>query len=146
MGCRHSSSPPNSPKLLMKNEHLKKKFRFQHKQKSILKSISLEHILDGSGRYLYEKLEFQSACLIYDLSSTHLLLYNQRQLHLIHLQTLNIQKEFLSNEFFDIQDIVWSIQLNAFLILTTNQLYQTGYERIDLKPIELIQVDDRKSS
>lgn len=144
MGCRHSSSPPNSPKLLIKNEHLKKKFRFQHKQKSILKTISLEQILDGSARFLYEKLEFQSTCLIYDLSSTHLLLYNQRHLYLIHLQTLNIQQDFLSNDYFDVQTIVWSTQMNCFLVLTTNQLYQTGYERIDLKPIEQIQVEEEE--
>ena len=145
MGCRHSSSPPSSPKLLMKNGNLKKKIFFQRTQKfshqkPSSKTINLEHILDGDGKNLIQRFEFNSACLIYDISFTHILLSNQRQLHLINLNTMNMETSFLPNEQIDIQEIVWSIQLNTFLILTTDQLYQTGCEQIELKPIHQIQV------
>lgn len=152
MGCRHSSSPPSSPKLMLKNGGLKKKILFNHSQKysqskshsnkslQAMKMFNLEQILDGHGEHLIHRWEFNSTCLLFDLSSTHILLLNQRQLHLIHINTMNIETSLLAMEQLDIQEIVWSTQLNQFLLLTTDQLYQTGVEQIQLKPIQQIQV------
>lgn len=144
MGCRHSSSPPSSPKFLMKKKfiHSKKLLHQKSKTKSL---INLEQILDGHGKNLLNRLEFNSTCLIYDLSSTHILLFLHPQLHLIHINTMNIETMFLPNDNFDIQEIVWSVQLNLFLILTTDQLYQTNIEQLQLQPIHQIQVK-RKGS
>jgi len=153
MGCRHSSSPPSSPKLIIKNVELKNKIFFSHTKKfhyqksnEIKSSIStktlfnLEQILDGHGRNLIKKFEFNSACLLFDISLTHILLLNNRQLYLININTMNIETYFLSINSIDIQEIVWSTQLNMFLILTTDQLYQTNIDQLELKPIQQIQV------
>jgi hypothetical protein len=149
MGCRHSSSPPSSPKLMMKKDGLKKKIFHSHTQKlhyqksntiKPSKTFNIEQILDGHGENLIKRFEFDSTCLIFDISSTHILLLNQRQLHLININTMNIETSFISIDQLDIQEIVWSIQLNCFVILTTDQLYQTGIERLELKPIHQIQV------
>lgn len=153
MGCRHSSSPPASPKLLMKNSALKKKILFPHSQRFHLqkhhhsskssyamKSFNLEHILDGHGQNLIKRFEFDSTCLLFDISPTHILLLNHRQLHLININSTNIETSILPIDHLDIQEIVWSNQLNHFLLLTTDQLYQTGVEQIQLKPILQIQV------
>ena len=61
-------------------------------------------------------------------------------LYLININTMNIETYFISIDNIDIQEIVWSTQLNCFLILTTDQLYQTGIDQIQLKPIHQIQV------
>ncbi|UJR22924.1 hypothetical protein I4U23_025952 [Adineta vaga] len=151
MGCRHSSSPPNSPTKIVKNAGpiaLKKKILFSHTQKlhhqksnhlktsSPIKTLDLEQILDGDGKNLMKRFEFTSTCLLYDISSTHILLFDNNQFHLIDLNTMNIKTCALS---MDIQEIVWSTQLNRFLILTTDQLYQTDIDQIQLKPIHQIQ-------
>jgi len=149
MGCRHSSSPPGSPKLLMKKDGLKKKIFLKHHHhqklngiKSIIatKTFNLEQILDGHGKNLIKRFEFDSTCLLFDISLTHILLFNQRQLHLININTMNIETCFISIDQLDIQEIGWSTQLNRFLILTTDQLYQTEIEKLELKPIHQIQV------
>jgi homoserine acetyltransferase len=153
MGCRHSSSPSNSPKLLHKNRGLKRKIffphsrKFPHHQKSngmkssiSPKTFNLEQILDGHGENLIKRFEFNSICHLFDVSLTHILLLNHRQLQLIHINTMNIETSFLPIDHFDIQEIVWSTQLNLFLILTTDQLYQTGIDQLQLKPLHQIQV------
>jgi hypothetical protein len=72
----------------------------------------------------------------------HILLLDAGQLHLINIGTMNIESCFLSEENMDIQEIVWSSQLNRFLILTTDRLYQTDVDQIQLKLIHQIQVRD----
>lgn len=148
MGCRHSSSPPSSPKLLMKNRDLKTKFfhskKIRHQKSKTIStksSLNLEQILDGHGKNLIKRFEFDSTCLVYDISSTHILLFLHRQLHLININTMNMETNFLPNENLDIQEIVWSVQLNAFFILTTDQLYQTNIDQLQLQPIHQIQVN-----
>jgi len=155
MGCRHSSSPPSSPKLIIKNRGLKTKIyhhhhhskKFNHQKSngikssiSIKSSLNLEQILDGHGQNLLKRFQFDSDCILYDISLTHILLLNNKQLDLININTMNIERFFLSNNYFDIQEIVWSTQLNIFLILTTDQLYQTNVDQLQLKPIHQIQV------
>jgi hypothetical protein len=150
MGCRHSSSPPSSPKLLIKNSKtfaLKNKIFLQHAQKSNgIKSsktsslCNLEQLLDGHGTNLIKRLEFNSPCLLFDLSLTHILLLDYRQLCLININTMNMNTLNLSYDNFDIQEIVWSTQLNQFLILTTDRLYQTGNDQLELQPIHRIEV------
>jgi hypothetical protein len=144
MGCRHSSSPPSSPKngglktKIFHHHHYHHSKKFNH-QKSKL-SLNLEQILDGHGKNLFKKFQFNSDCLLFDISLTHILLLNNKQLDLININTMNIETYFLSNNYFDIQEIVWSSQLNIFLILTTDQLYQTNIDQLQLKPIHQIQV------
>ena len=162
MGCRHSSSPPGSPKMIIQNGGpmaLKNKISIQRLQKlnqqkssdikpptatrtspSLLTKLNLEHILDGHGKNLIKRFEFDSACLIFDLSSTHILLLDDSQLRLINIKTLNIEIFLLPMDNMDIQEIAWSSQLNAFLILTTDRLYQTGIDQLELKLIHQIQV------
>ncbi len=138
---------------MMKKDGLKKKIFFSphiqkfHHQKSntikssmAMKTFNLEQILDGHEENLIKRFEFNSTCLLFDISLTHILLLNQRQLHLININTMNIETYFLSIDQLDIQEIVWSTQINHFLILTTDQLYQTGIEQLELKPIHQIQV------
>lgn len=157
MGCKHSSSS-NSPKLINKHGQqisLKNKIFLQHEKKhtnqnstNMKKSIhsktipllNLEQILDGHGKSLTKKFEFNSACLLFDVSLTHILLLNDRQLYLINLNTMNIDKNILLTDNIDIQEIVWSMQLNYFLILTTDQLYQINVEQFEFTPIIQMQV------
>ncbi|CAF1675656.1 unnamed protein product, partial [Adineta ricciae] len=151
MGCRHSSSPPNSPKKVVKNSNpiaLKKKIFLSHSQRlhhpkfngwktsSPLKTFNLEQILDGQEENLVKRLEFTSTCLLYDVSSTHILLFDNNQLHLIDMNTMNTRTILVS---MDIQEIVWSTHLNRFLVLTTDQLYQTELDQMQLKPVQQIQ-------
>jgi hypothetical protein len=162
MGCRHSSSPPGSPKIRIQNggpSELKNKISIQRLQKinqqksngiksittnktspSLLTASNLEQILDGHGKNLIKRFEFDLACLIYDLSSTHILLLDDRQLRLINIKTLDINTYSLRIDNMNIQEIAWSSQLNAFLILTTDRLYQTGTDQLQLKPLDQIQV------
>ncbi|CAF0777539.1 unnamed protein product [Adineta steineri] len=157
MGCRHSLSPPSSPKKTVKNNgpiELKKKIFFQHAEKfshqkfnsiktsfsiKTFSALNIEEILDGHGKNLLKKFEFTSTCLLFDVSLTHILLLNNRELHLININTMNIETYTLPSDYMDIQDIVWSSQLNVFLILTTDQLYETDVDQIKLKAIHQIQ-------
>jgi hypothetical protein len=145
MGCNHSSSPPNSPKQI-KTKSLKNKIFIQHSQKTKssislkFSSFNIEQILDGHGKNLIKRLEFNSPCLLFDLSSTHILLLANQQLNLININTMNINTLILPNYNLDIQEIVWSGKLNSFLILTTDQLYQTDIEQLQLKSIQQIEV------
>lgn len=158
MGCRHSSSPPGSPKKAVKNAGpiaLKSKRFFHHSQKlhqsklyglktssssKLLPALNLEHVLDGHGESLVKRFEFTSTCLLFDVSSTHILVLDDDQLHLIHIGTMHMESCFVSKEKMDIQEIVWSSQVNRFLVLTTDRLYQTDVDQIQLKSIEQIQV------
>jgi len=155
MGCRHSSSPPSSPKKIVGPISLKKKILNHHSQKfhsqksnapKTFSSLNFEQILDGHGKHLLKRFEFNSACLLFDVSLTHILLLDNRQFHLIHINTMNIETSILPNDNMDIQEIVWSTQLNLFLILTTDQLYQTDIDQIKLKSIQQIQVKFPKTS
>ncbi|CAF3861301.1 unnamed protein product [Rotaria sordida] len=158
MGCRHSSSPSNSPKIITKNGGritLKNKISIQqHSQKynhektngiklsisnKTFSSLNLEQILDNHGKNLIKRFEFNSACLLFDVSLTHILLFNNRQLYLININTMNIDTYILLIDTINIQEIVWSSQLNKFLILTSDQLYQTGIDQLQLTPIHQIQ-------
>ncbi|CAF4008038.1 unnamed protein product, partial [Rotaria sp. Silwood1] len=52
---------------------------------------------------------------------------------------MNIDTYILLIDNINIQEIVWSTQLNKFLILTTDQLYQTDIDQLQLIPIHQIQ-------
>ena len=56
---------------------------------------------------------------------------------------MNVETSFVPIDHLDIQEIVWSSQLNRFLLLTTDRLYQTESEQIQLKPIQQIQVRNK---
>ena len=118
---------------MLKTGGLKKKIFFSptqkyppnkshHSQRSLqaMKMFNLEQILDGHGEQLIHRFEFNSACLLFDLSSTHILLLNHRQLHLININTMNVETSFVPIDHLDIQEIVWSSQLNRFLLFTTD--------------------------
>ena len=77
---------------------------------------------------------------MFDVSRTHTLLLDGRQLHLINMETMNIKTSVLPLDCGDIQEITWSARLNAFLLLTTDRLYQTGTKHLRPIPIQQIQV------
>ncbi|CAF2610512.1 unnamed protein product [Rotaria sp. Silwood2] len=158
MGCRHSSSRAKSSKIITKNRGqitLKNKiFIQQHSQKHnyeksndikssisnrIFSSLNLEQILDNHGKNLIKRFEFNSACLLFDVSLTHIILLNNKQLYLININTMNIDTYILLIDTINVQEIVWSSQLSKFLILTTDQLYQTDIDQLQLAPIYQIQ-------
>jgi hypothetical protein len=56
------------------------------------------------------------------------------------MATMNIETSILPLDCGDLQEIAWSSKLNAFLLLTTDQLYQTGTKRLHPTPIHQIQV------
>ncbi|CAF3414197.1 unnamed protein product [Rotaria socialis] len=167
MGCRHSSSPPESPVKLVQNGGpiiLKSKISIHRAQvidqrisngtkssrlsissKKISRlvlpsiSVSLEQILDGHGKHLIKRFELDTACLLLDASRAHTLLLDGRQLRLIHMETMSMETNILPVDCRDIQEIAWSSKLGKFLLLTTDQLYQTGCKKLQPVPIHEIQ-------
>ncbi|CAF0837810.1 unnamed protein product [Rotaria sordida] len=171
MGCRHSSSPPESPIKLVQNGGpviLKSKISIQRTQvidqrisngmktsrlsissKKICRSLSrltvsfaalsLEQTLDGHGKHLIKRFELDTPCLLLDVSRTHTLLVDGRKLRLINMETMNIETNILPIDCKDIQEIAWSSKLNTFLLLTTDQLYQTSCKHLHPIPIHQIQ-------
>ncbi|CAF3017482.1 unnamed protein product [Rotaria socialis] len=149
MGCGNSSSASNSTKLINKNEgriSLKNTIfieqRKKHNHEKFTKacsSLNLEQIFDGRGKNLLKRFEFDSACLLFDISLTHILLLNGKQLYFINLNTMNIDKTIVLIDTMNIQEIVWSSKLKYFLILTTDQLYKTNFDQFELISIHQIQ-------
>ncbi len=103
-------------------------------------ALCLEQILDGRGEHLIQRFELDTACLLFDVSRTHTLLLDGRQLRLINMETMTIETNILPLDCGDIQEIAWSSKLNAFLLLTMDRLYQTGIKHLHPKPIHQIQV------
>jgi hypothetical protein len=101
----------------------------------------LERTLDSHGEHLVKRLELDSTCFLFDMSSTHILLLDRRRLRLIHMQTMTIETEILPLDTLDIQDIAWSSQLNAFLLLSTDRLYRKRTDQSLLTAIDQIQVN-----
>ncbi|CAF0723637.1 unnamed protein product [Rotaria sp. Silwood1] len=171
MGCRHSSSPPESPVKLVQNGGpviLKSKISVHRTQiidhrtpngtktsrlsicsKKISRSLSpltlpftassLEQTLNGHGKHLIKRFELDTPCLLLDVSRTHILLVDDRKLRLINMETMNMETNILPIDYKDIQEIAWSSKLNTFLLLTTDQLYQTGCKHLHPTPIHQIQ-------
>ncbi|UJR25995.1 hypothetical protein I4U23_007342 [Adineta vaga] len=175
MGCRHSSSPPESPvKRITENGGpiiLKSKISIHRAQifdqqsplgnKSLSSSrlsistkktclslsslpipftaLCLEKTLDEHDHYLIKRFKLDTPCLILDVSRTHILLLDGRQLRLIHMETMDIETCVLPLTCADVQEIAWSSKLNAFLLLTTDQLYKTSTKQLQLIPIHQIQ-------
>ncbi|CAF0969872.1 unnamed protein product [Adineta steineri] len=175
MGCKHSSSPPESPIKPIQNGGpivLKSKISIQraqiidHQTSNGIKSLSssalsisakkktclslsslplpftvlcLEKTLDGHDHYLMKRFQLDTPCFLLDVSRTHILLVDGRQLRLINMETKDIETCIIPLNCGDIQDISWSSKLNAFLILTTDQLYKTGTKQLQPIPIPQIQ-------
>ncbi|CAF4976714.1 unnamed protein product [Rotaria sp. Silwood1] len=156
MGCKHSSLRSNSSKINIKNEEkiiLKNKKFIQennHEKLNDIKlssisnkisslSLNFEQILNDHSKNLIKRFEFNSTCLLFDVSLTHILLLNNKKLYLININIMNIDTYILLIDNINIQEIVWSTQLNKFLILTTDQLYQTDIDQLQLIPIHQIQ-------
>ncbi|CAF2310358.1 unnamed protein product [Rotaria sp. Silwood2] len=55
------------------------------------------------------------------------------------METMNIETNILPMNCKDIQEIAWSSKLNTFLLLTTDELYQTGCKHLHPTPIQQIQ-------
>jgi len=111
-------------------------------------ALTLEKTFDGRGKNLIKRFELDTACLLFDVSRTHTLLLDGRQLRLINMETMNIETSILPLDCGDIQEIVWSSKLNVFLLLTTDRLYKTGTKHLHPKPIpqiEFIAEGPRKS-
>lgn len=153
MGCTQSSSKSivkTGGHFSLKTKVLGRYPKKRHCQKSnIIKSstvnktfstLNLEQILDGQAKHLIKRFELDSACLLFDASLTHILVLDNKRLCLINMITMNIDTFVLLIDTMDIQEIVWSSQLNKFLILTTSQLYETGIDQLQLTPIHQIQV------
>lgn len=102
-------------------------------------ALCLERILDGHGKNLIKRYDLDTACLLLDISRTHTLLLDGRQLRLIHMETMHVETTILPLDCGDIQEIAWSSKLNAFLLLTTDQLYQTDTKHLHPTPIPQIQ-------
>jgi hypothetical protein len=102
--------------------------------------LSLEQTLDGRGTSLIKRFELDTPCHLLDVSQKHILLLDGRQLHLINMETMNMETNILSLDYGNIEEIAWSSKLNVFLLLTTDQLYQTGTEHVHPTPIHQIQV------
>lgn len=107
--------------------------------------LCLEQTLDGHDKYLIKRFELDTVCVLLDMSRTHILLLNGRQLHLINIDTMNIKTNILPLDCGDLQEIVWSSKLNVFLLLTSDQLYQTSTKHLRPKPIRQIQVKSSSS-
>ena len=56
------------------------------------------------------------------------------------MESMNIETIVLPLDCGDIQEIVWSSKLDAFLLLTTDRLYQTDTKNLHPVPIQQIQV------
>lgn len=78
-----------------------------------------------------------------DVSLTHILLLDDRQLRLINMETMDMQTCTLPLDCASIQEIAWSSKLDAFLLLTSDQLYQTGTQSLHPTPVHQIQVGRR---
>lgn len=102
--------------------------------------MCLERTLDGRGEYLIKRFELDTVCVLFDISRTHILLLDGRKLHLINMETMNIETSILPLDCGDLQEIAWSSKLNVFLLLTSDQLYQTGTKHLHPIPIRQIQV------
>lgn len=105
--------------------------------------LSLEQTLDGRETNLIKRFQLNTTSILFDMSKTHTLLLDGRQIHLIHMKTMNMQSNILPLDCADIQEIVWSTKLNVFLLLTTDQLYRMNTER--LRPVPIPQIQVRKS-
>lgn len=103
-------------------------------------ALSLEQTLDGQEKNLIKRFQLNTTSVLFDISKTHTLLLDGRQLRLINMETMNSQTNSLPLDCGDIQEIVWSSKLNAFLVLTTDQLYQLNTKRFQLISIPQIQV------
>ena len=55
---------------------------------------------------------------------------------------MNIETIVLPLDCRELQEIAWSSKLNAFLLLTTDQLYQTSTKYLHPTPIRQIQVEE----
>lgn len=53
---------------------------------------------------------------------------------------MNIETSILPLDCGDIQEIVWSSKLNAFLLLTTDRLYRTSTKQLHPTLVQQIQV------
>jgi hypothetical protein len=58
------------------------------------------------------------------------------------METMNTETIVLPLDCGDLQEITWSSKLNAFLLLTTDQLYQTNTKHLHPTPIQQIQVKE----
>lgn len=105
-----------------------------------LTASSLEQTLDHRGDHLIERFELNNACLLLDASRSHVLLLDGKQLRLINMETMSTQVSVLPLNCEHIEEIAWSTQLDAFLLLTTDQLYQTSTKHLHATPIPSIQV------
>ncbi|CAF1380663.1 unnamed protein product [Adineta ricciae] len=102
-------------------------------------ALCLEKTLDEHDHYLIKRFKIDTSCLILDVSRTHVLLLDGRQLRLIHIETMDIETCLLPLNCADVQEIAWSATLNAFLLLTADQLYKTGTKQLQPIPIHQIQ-------
>ena len=110
-----------------------------------LTASSLERTLDHRGDHVIERFELNNACLLLDASRSHVLLLDGKQLRLINMDTMSAQVSVLPLNCEHIEEIAWSAALDAFLLLTTDQLYQTSTKHLHATPIPSIQVSDRRS-
>lgn len=105
----------------------------------LLTNSTLEQTLDGRGKNLIKRFEFDSPCLVLDVSPSHTLIVDDRQLRLIHMETMMLKTVPLPLDCLDIHDIAWSTQLDAFLLLTGEQMYRVTNENLQPTPIHQIQ-------
>ena len=132
MGCRPSSSSSS------KKKESKSPTKIKTTRTSIRETAAqLERLLDGRAEHLIGRFDLDSADLLFDLSSNHILLLDHQHLRLIHIETKTIETILLP---FHVQDIVWSTKLQAFLLLGLDRIYQTKTDRLQLNVIEQIQV------
>ena len=129
MGCRPSSSSKKESNIPTKLKPCRTSIRET--------ANHLERILNGNGENLVGRFDLDSADLVFDLSSNHILFVDHQNLRLIHIETKTIETILLP---FNIQDIVWSTKLNAFLLLGLDRIYQTKTDRLQLNVIDQIQV------
>lgn len=101
--------------------------------------LSLEQTLNGHETNLIKRFQLNTTSVLFDISKTHTLLLDGRQLRLINMETMNIQTNSLPLDCGDIQEIAWSSKLNVFLLLTTDRLYQTNTKHLHPIPISQIQ-------
>lgn len=148
MGCRHSAAKEIRRDLTSVAGKQKLSFRSAQLKACLSTKTTcvretafhLERILDGHGAHLKQRLELDSAGLLFDLSPTHILVLDDRRLRLLNMNTMNVETQILPSDSLDIQDIAWSSQLAAFLLLSTDRVYQTRLDGLNLKVIDQIQV------
>ena len=100
----------------------------------------LEKTLNGDNKNLIKRFELNTPCLLLDVSQTHALLLDGRQLRLINMATMNVETSILPLDCGEIQEIAWSANLNAFLLLATDRLYQINTKHLYPTPVHQIQV------